>query len=254
MPLGRNDAASLRVAVANPFGSDARDAAYTRATAPPAIRIPATPPPRIDRLAIDAPRANEPLRVHYVALARDVHLSIVDRTGATWFSTTTPSGSGVVEVPAPPAGPREPYELVVRAEGASAGEETRVPLSAAVVAQAPTAAPSAPPTTAATAAVRPDTASHTTVVNAGGGDTFGLRPYPVHAGQLFVVDVPAADSARVQVVRDSDGTELYGADLGRGNRSVELTVPSPPGKYTVRVTLRRGYGLETMVRPLRFAP
>ena len=158
MPLGRNDAASLRVAVANTFGSDARDAAYARASAPPAIRIPATRRRRIERLAIDAPRPNAPLSVHYVALARDVQLTILDRNGATYFSTTTKSGTGVVEVPAPPAGPREPYQLVVRAEGSSAGEETRVPLPAAV-AEAPTPAPlaqSSPPAARPTAAARPD--------------------------------------------------------------------------------------------------
>ena len=254
MPVTRGDAASLRVAVANSFGSDARDAAYTRATAPPAIRIPATPPPRIERLAIDAPRPNAPLSVRYVALARDVHLAILDRNGATWFSTTTPSGSGVIEVPAPPAGPREPYQLVVRAEGASTGEETRVPLTAAVV-QTASPPPLAPLSSQPGApARRPDAASHTIVVDAGGGDTFAIRPYPVHAGQPFVVDIPFADGARVQVVRDRDSIELAGADLRRGERSVALTAPGSPDNYTVRVTMQRGYGLETLVRPLRFAP
>jgi hypothetical protein len=253
MPVGRNDAASLHVAVANSFGSDARDAAYVRATAPPAIRIPATPPPRIDRLAIDAPRANEPLRVHYVALARDVHLAVLDRSGAVWFSTTTPTGSGVVQIPAPPAGPREPYQLVVRAEGQGAGEETRVPLPAAV-AETASPPPLAPLASQPGVAVQRRAASNTTVVDAGGSDSFGLRPYPVHAGQTFVVDVPSGDGARVQVVSDRDGIELYGADLRSGSRHVEFTAPGSPGKYTVRVTLRRGYGLETLVRPLRFAP
>jgi hypothetical protein len=252
MPLGRGDAASLHVAVANSFGHDTRDAAYTRATAPPAIRIPATPPPRIERLAIDAPRPNTPLSVHYVALARDLRLSILDRNGATWFSTTTKSGTGVVQVPAPPAGPREPYQLVVRAEGQSAREETRVPIPAAV-AETGTPPPLAPLSSQPGVPVQRRSAEHTTVVDAGGSDTFGLRPYPVHAGQTFTIEVPSADGARVQVVRDSDGIELYGADLRGGERHVELTAPSPPGNYTVRVTLRRGYGLETLVRPLRFA-
>ncbi len=252
MPVTRGDAASLRVGVANTFGSDARDAAYARSTPPPAIRIVATPPPRIDRLAIDAPRGNGPLSVHYVALARVVHMAILDRTGATWFSTTTQSGSGVVEVPAPPAGPREPYELVVRAEGASAGEETRVPLPTAAVQSAsptPQAQASVQPSRTARAA-GPDLASHTTIVDAGGGDTFGIRPYPVKPGQPFTVDVPSADGARVQVIRDRDGIELSGADLRRGDRSAALTAPDSPGNYTVRVTMQRGYGLETLVRPL----
>ena len=80
-----------------------------------------------------------------------------------------------------------------------------------------------------------------------------MRPYPVQAGQPFVVEIPFADGARVQVVRDRDGIELSGADLHGGERSVAMTAPTSPGNYTVRVTIRRGYGLETLVRPLRFA-
>jgi hypothetical protein len=254
MPLGNGDAANLRVAIANNFGSDTRDAAYARATPPPPIRIVATPPPRIETLAVDAPRPNAPLTVRYnIADARDLQLAIVDRTGATYFSTTTPSGKGTIQVPAPPAGPREPYQLVARArgEGNAAGQETRVPLSAAI-AQAPSPAPSAP--SSAGPDRRPAGAgngSHSTVVDAGGGDTFAIRPDPVHAGEPFVVDIPFADGARVQVVRDRDDVELAGADLRRGERSVALTAPSSPGAYTVRVTMQRGVGLETLVRPLR---
>src|SRR5581483_983782 len=100
------------------------DVGYATATPPPAIRILATPPPRIVSLQVDPPRPNAPLTVRYTAKARDLQLAILDRTGATWFSTTTPSGSGVTQIPAPPAGPREPYQLVARAEGASGGEDT----------------------------------------------------------------------------------------------------------------------------------
>jgi hypothetical protein len=256
MPVGRGDAAHLHVAIANGFGSDFRDAAYARATAPPAIRIVATPPPRISSLAVDPPRPNAPLTVRYAADARDVLLSIVDRNGATWFATKTPSGNGSIEVPAPPAGPREPYQLVARAEGADAGQETRVPLAAAFAAPAPTASPlaqSSPGRAGGGASRGGDRNANTTVVDAGGGDTFDIRPQPVKLGQPFVVDIPFADGARVQIVRDRDDVELSGADLRRGERSVALTAPSTPGAYTIRVTMQRGVGLETLVRPLRLA-
>jgi hypothetical protein len=255
MPVGQGDAASLHVAIANSFGSDARDAAYGRATPPPAIRIVATPPPRIASIGIDPPHPNAPLTVRYSALARDLRLAIVDRSGAAWFSTTTPSGTGVVQVPAPPAGPREPYLLIARAEGADAGQETRIPIPAAF----------APPTARPAATVNPGGSRRggvagpalggegSTVVDGGGGDTFTIRPSPVQAGQPFVVEIPFSDGARVQIVRDRDDVELAGADLRRGERSVALTAPSTPGRYTVRVTMTRGVGLETVVRSLRLS-
>lgn len=252
MPLGRGDAASLHVAIANAFGSDTRDAAYGRATPPPAVRIEATPPPRIASLAVDPLRPNAPLVVRYTAQARDVQLAILDRAGATWFSTTTPSGSGVSEIPAPPAGPREPYTLVARAEGAGAGQETRVPIAAALSAPAPAPSP-APSVAAGRSGGALAGAPNSTVVDVGGGDTFAIRPYPVKPGQPFVVEIPYADGARVQIVRDRDDAELAGADLRRGERSAALTAPAVPGVYTVRVTLQRGVGLETVVRPLRLS-
>ena len=261
LPVGRGDAASLHVEIANTFGSDTRDAAYARATPPPAIRILATPPPRIASLAVDPPRPNAPLTVRYSAAARDVRLAILDRSGATLFSTTTPSGNGVTQVPAPPAGPREPYVLVASAGGADAGQETRVPIPAAVTSTPP---PSAAPVAQASssAGTRPNNAagagsassgSNSTVVDVGGGDTFTIRPDPVKPGDPFVVEIPFADGARVQIVRDRDDVELSGTDLHRGERSVAMTAPTAPGRYTVRVTMQRGVGLETVVRPLRLS-
>jgi hypothetical protein len=266
LELGRGDAASLRVAIANSFGSDVRDAAYGRATPPPAIRIVATPPPRIESIAVDPPRPNAPLTVRYAAEARDVRLAIVDRTGATYFSTTTPSGTGVTQVPAPPAGPLEPYSLVATAEGADAGQITRIPIPAAI---APTPGPAplaqnSPGPTASGAAVpgnahpngsagQAPSGSNATVVDVGGGDTFAIRPNPVKPGDPFVVEIPFSDGARVQIVRDRDDVEMSGADLRRGERSVAMTAPTSPGTYTVRVTMQRGVGLETVVRPLRLA-
>ncbi len=255
MPVGRGNAASLHVTIANAFGGDTRDAAYGRATPPPAVRIVATPPPRIASITVDPPRANAPLVVRYSAVARDVQLSILDRAGATWFSTTTPSGSGVTQVPAPPAGAREPYVLVARAEGASTGQDTRVPLPAAFV-PPPTAPPEAPPPITAPApngSIPGAAGGNATVIDVGGGDTFTIRPNPVAPGDPFVVEIPFVDGARVEVVRDRDDVELAGADLRRGERSVALRAPAAPGSYTVRVTLQRGVGQETVVRPLRLA-
>jgi hypothetical protein len=260
MPVGRGDAASLHVEIANTFGADTRDAAYARATPPPAIRILATPPPRIASLAVDPPRPNAPLTVRYSAAARDVHLAIVDRNGETYFSTTTPSGSGVTQVPAPPAGPREPYVLIASAGGAEAGQETRVPVPAAVTITPPPSAgpsaqgsarPGASPGARNTGGV--PTGSNATVVDVGGGDTFTIRPDPVKPGDPFVVEIPFADGARVQIIRDRDDAELAGADLHRGERSVAMAAPTTPGRYTVRVTMQRGVGLETVVRPLRLS-
>jgi hypothetical protein len=258
MAVGRADAASLHVAIANAFGSDTRDAAYGRATPPPAIRIVATPPPLISSLAVDPPHPNAPLTVRYSARAREVRLAILDRGGAVWFATTTPAGNGITQIPAPPAGPREPYMLIATAAGADAGEETRVPIPAALA--PPTPAPSAAAAayasalgqkTAAGAVAAAGGGSNATVIDVGGGDTFSIRPSPVRPGDPFVVEIPFADGARVQIIRDRDDAELSGADLHRGERSVAMTAPSTPGAYTVRVTLQRGVGLETVVRPLR---
>jgi len=244
-------AASLHVAVSNAFGSDARDAVYARATAPPAIRIVATPPPRIESIAVDAPRPDAALTVRYAAQARDLHLSVVDRNGATWFATTTPSGHGSLQIPAPPAGAREPYLLVARAEGADARQETRVPFPAAV-SPSPSASPAAEATARAAAGpTRSSIPSEPSVLEGGGGDSFAVRPDPAAPGQPLVVSLPSADGARVQIVRDQDGLEVAGADARSGQRNVILTAPAQAGSYTVRVTMQRGRGLVSLVRPLR---
>jgi hypothetical protein len=248
LPLGRGESGTLRVAISNAFGSDARDAVYARATPPPAIRIAATPPPRIVSLSVDPPKPGAPLTVRYAARAREIRLAIVDRTGATWFRTTAPSGSGLTEVPAPPAGPREPYALIATAEGAGSGEQTRVPIPAALVPATP-----GPLASAAAPGRQPATTSPTRIVDVGGGGNFTVRPNPVAPGAPFVVEIPFADGARVALIRDRDGAEMAGAALGRGERSAALAAPQGGGKYTVRVTLQRGEGVETLVEPLRIA-
>jgi hypothetical protein len=248
-------AASLRITVANAFGSDARDAVYARATPPPAIRIVATPPPRIESIAIDAPRPNAPLTVRYAAHARALHLSVLDGAGATWFGTTTASGRGSVQIPPPPPGAREPYVLVARAQGSDAREETRVPFPTAVQPTA-SASPSASP--AAQAAAAPTTGprrtgvpSEPSVLEGAGGDSFAIRPDPAIRAQPVFVTLPSTDGARVQIVRDRDGIEVVGADLPRGARTMMLIAPAEAGSYTIRVTMQRGRGLVSLVRPLR---
>jgi hypothetical protein len=89
------------------------------------------------------------------------------------------------------------------------------------------------------------------VLEGGGGEAFAVRPDPAALGQPLAVTVPSADGARVQIVRDRDGIEVAGADVRRGARSVMLTAPTQPGSYTVRVTMQRGRGLVSLVRPLR---
>ena len=80
-----------------------------------------------------------------------------------------------------------------------------------------------------------------------------MRPDRVRPGQPFVVEVPFGDGARVALVRDRDGSEVAGTQLRAGERSLALVAPARPEPYTVRVTLQRGNGNETLVRPLHFA-
>lgn len=246
LDLGRGNAASLHVAVANAFGHDARDAAYARATAPPAVTIVTSPPPAIGAITIDPPQPNAPLTVHYAARARNLHLTIVDRTGKTYFETTTQGGTGVVRIPAPPAGPDGPYQLITRAEG---GEQTRVTIASAL-APSPSPSPSASAgVVTATTNSGPPPQSGPQVIEAG-SETFSIAPDPVRAGQAFSVEIPFANAARVELVRDRDGLELAWVDLRAGDRKVMLTAPSRDGPFTVRVTIQRGVGTETLVHPL----
>jgi hypothetical protein len=251
LDLGRGNAASLHIAVANAFGHDARDAAYARATPPPPITIVITPPPAIGSITVDPPQPGAPLTVHYAARARDLHLSIVDRDGKPYFETTTQGGTGVVRIPAPPAGPGEPYQLIARAEGAAGGEQTRISIASAV-SPSPSPGPSpsgSPGETAPPPHGGPPAGSGPTVIEAG-SETFTISPDPVRAGQPFSVEVPFANAARVELVRDRDGLELAWVDLRAGDRKVMLTAPARDGPFTVRVTVQRGIGTETLVHPL----
>jgi hypothetical protein len=252
LDLGHGNAASLHIAVANAFGHDARDAAYARATPPPAITIVTTPPPAIGSITVDAPQPNAPLTVHYAARARDLHLAIVDRNGKTYFETTTQSGNGVVRVPAPPPGPDAPYQLIATAEGGPAGEQTRISIESAVTPSPQPSASLAPGTVNAqtNAQAPPPPASGPSIIDTAGSETFTISPDPVRAGQSFSVDIPFANAARIELVRDSDGLELAWVDLRAGDRRVMLTAPTRDGPFTVRVTIQRGIGTETLVRPL----
>lgn len=242
LPVGRGDAATLRVAIGNAFGTDAREAAYARATAAPAVRIVATPPPRLASLTVDVPRPDSPLTVRYSARARALRLAIVDGAGRTWFRTTAPGGSGVTQIPAPPAGAGEPYALIATAEGTGAGESTRVPLPARVAAvPSPSASEPAPPA-----------ASGVPVATAAGGADFSIRPARLDPGKPFVVEIPFGDGARVALVRDADGAEIASTPLAPGERSAAFVAP-PRGGYVVRVTLRRGAGEDVLVRRLTFS-
>jgi hypothetical protein len=253
LDLGRGDGGSLRVAVANAFGRDVRDAAFARATPPPPITIVRTPPPGITAITVDPPQPDAPLTVHYAARARDLRLTIVDRNGKTYFETTTQSGNGVVRIPAPPPGPNAPYQLIARAEGGPSGEQTRITIASAIP-----PSPSPGPSASAAALAQqqgggPTPGSGVQIIDAGGAETFTISPDPVRAGQSFSVEIPFANAARVELVRDRDGLELAWVDLRAGDRRVMLTAPMRDGPFTVRVTIQRGVGTETLVHPLHVA-
>lgn len=237
LAMGHGDAATLRVAIGNAFGNDAREAAYARATPPPAVRVIATPPPRIVSLAVDAARPGEPLTVRYDVRAQDLRLAIVDRAGRPWFTTTAPGGSGTLQVPMPPAGPNAPFALVATARRAGLNEATRVPL-----ALLPEASP----------APAPGTATALPADGAGAG-AFAIRPARLQPGRPFVVEIPFADGARIAIVRSGDQAEVSSALLAPGERSAAFIAP-PRGIYVVRVTLRRGAGEDVLMRSLVFAP
>lgn len=257
LDLGHGNAASLHVAVANAFGHDTRDAAYARATPPPPITIVTTPPPAIGSITVDPPRPNQPLTVHYAAHAKDLHLAIVDRTGRTYFETTTQSGNGIVKIPAPPPGPDAPYQLIATAEGGPAGEQTRISIAEAVTpSPVPTASLPAGTVNAQTnpaaqggAPPPPGNQSGPSIMDIG-SETFTVSPNPVRAGGAFTVEIPFANAARVDLVRDRDGLELAWVDLRAGDRRVMMTAPAGGGPFTLRVTIQRGVGTETLVHPL----
>ena len=242
LSLGRGDAATLHVAVANAFGSDSRDAAYARATPPPAIRIVTTPPPRIARISIDAPRPGQPLTVRYAAdRTAHVRLAIVDRNGSSWFATTVAPGSGEARVPAPPADGRQPYALV--ASAGVAGDETRVPVPTAVT---PAPVPSASATPRAVETPGPVADPN----DVSGGDLI-VAPDVVQPGQTVAVQLPYADGGRLAIVRDADGAEVAGVTVPRNVRRVTLNVPRQgSGPYSVRATIDRGIGSVTLLHHL----
>jgi hypothetical protein len=90
------------------------------------------------------------------------------------------------------------------------------------------------------------------VVDVGGGDAFVVRPDPVRPGQPFVVEIPFGDGARGAGARRPPRGGVAGVQLRPGERSVAMVAPLRPEPYTVRVTLQRGQGSETLVKALHF--
>ena len=223
-----HDVSSVRVAVANAFGSDARDVSYDRpAPAPPSRNASAVQP----RVALEAPRPGRPFIIRYdIARGSKVRVSILDRSGALWFAASAGSGRGTLRLPMPPAGPGEPYALEARALDPGGAETTlfHVPAIAAK-------APSAPSLLAA-----PERPS-----------SFIVHPDPAVAGSRLAVRVPSSGGGHVEIVRNGDGAWVGSALLRPGEHVAVFKAP-PRGAYTVRVTLRRAGGNETLVRPLHF--
>ena len=238
MRVARAGDTQLIVTLANSLGSDRRIAAFARATPPPPIRIIATPPPRLAVLAIDPLRANEPLTVHYDAeAARSVGLTIVDRSNHTWTSVVAPPGRSSMQIPAPPAGPRGPFTLIATAQGErNAASVTRV-----TVPTAPAPSPSPPP--------RPG------LSDGAGAKRIAVRPDRVRPGRVYFVEVPVAKGARLALIHDRDGAQMYAIDLSPGHhRAAMIAPPRDGGPYTIHVIYQRGSSHVTVVRGLRYEP
>ncbi|HEX3469289.1 MAG TPA: hypothetical protein VHT05_14510, partial [Candidatus Elarobacter sp.] len=163
--------------------------------------------------------------------------------------------TGIVKIPAPPPGPDAPYQLIATAEGGPAGEQTRISIAEAVT-PSPVAAASVPPgtvnaqTNGGAPPPGPGSQSGPSVIDTTGSETFTVSPNPVRAGGAFTVEIPFANAARVELVRDRDGLELAWVDLRAGDRRVMMTAPAGGGPFTLRVTIQRGIGTETLVHPL----
>jgi len=216
-----------------------------------AIRIVITPPPAIGSITVDPPQPDAPLTVHYSARARDLHLSIVDRDGKTYFETTTQAGTGSFAFRR-----RRPARRTVSADRASegdvAGEQTRISIASAV-SPSPSPSPSASPGAVTEQQPRsggPAATTGATVIETGGSETFTVAPDPVRAGQSFSVEIPFANAARVELVRESRRPELAWVDLRAGDRKVMLTAPLRDGPVHGPVTIQRGWGPKRSVHPL----
>jgi hypothetical protein len=242
------DTATLHIQAHNALGSDARDAVFARATPPPAQRVIVPAAAHIASLAVDPPQPGAPLTVRYdVRDARAMRLAMIDGAGAVWFSTTTGSGRGTVRIPPPPAD-RAPYRLVASANGDGGETTTSVPLQTAF-ASVPTVAPS-PHITSAPETAEPAATAVPDAPTFSNADVLNVTPTHPHPGETIAVVVPSGDGARVALVRDRDSAEVAVAQLGRGHRTAELRAPAV-GSYTMRATLQRGDGTETLLQAVR---
>ena len=219
MDVENPGAAGLRVAVADAFGSDARDAVYARATPRPrsasATRRPAS---RASRSTRRGPTRG--VTVRYAAHARDLHLAVVDGNARRGPARRRRTGAAASQIPAPPPGPREPYLLVARADGSDAREETacrsRRPCSRRPVAVAERV-PRAGDRCATATATRTAAPIEPTVLEGAGGDRFAIAPDPAVPGRQSWSACRPVEGARVQIVRDRDGVEIAAPTCAAAN-------------------------------------
>jgi hypothetical protein len=237
----------LRVSARGAFGADAKT---THIVALP----PAGTPAAVDQpahvvgatLEKDAVRGGDPIVVNYRVAAETGAVRLIDEQG-TVRAEALLSPRGHSTLVAPYVDADQDFRVVVNAERGNTHDEASLPVT--ILRGAPRTTAVAPVPAAATATTRA-----TRAANAPGG------PIEVGAtqvaGQPIVVTIThAAPGLHVALMGDSSN-ELVGADADDSADGSLVLAPPPnlvPGRYSIVATFNRGYGQETVIRPITIA-
>jgi hypothetical protein len=266
------------------FGSDARTTHVVALGDRPKPNGRGAPPVRLDNVALEADsvRGGQPITVDYRANSRTGSVRLIDELGTVRAEALLRSDGRSI-VLAPYVDADQDFRIVIDVERGNGHAQAEVPVrvlrelpstvarsdvprpgAPAPVAEA--AAPDAVPAAAEPAAVAPAVLAPTPVapvaaapaapaVAAIPSDNSPVTVSPTQAlGETIVVQVLRHEADLHVALMGSSGTELEGEDVAPDQQTVILPAltHAPTGRLAVVATFTKGYGQETIVRPISF--
>jgi hypothetical protein len=244
------------------FGSDARTThvvALGTETKPAGRPAPVA---QLDDVALenDSVKGGDPIAIDYRANSRTGSVRLIDELGTVRAEALLRSDGRSVLL-APYVDADQDFRVVIDVERGPGHAQAQVPVRVlrnlpAAVAQsdAPrTSVPAVAPVVAATQGGAPAAApgGRSVVDSSADNSPFAVAPVQA-AGQGIVIEILRHEPDLHVALMGSSGTELVGQDVSDDETNVVLAAPEhpPTGRMAIVATFTKGFGQETVIRPI----
>lgn len=237
------------------FGSDARTThvvALGTETKPAGRPAPVA---RLDDVALenDSVKGGDPIAIDYRANSRTGSVRLIDELGTVRAEALLRSDGRSVLV-APYVDADQDFRVVIDVEHGSGHAQAEVPVRVLRSLPDSVARSDAPRTGAGVPVVVGENAqpgNSATVDASADNAPFAVAPVQA-AGQSIVVAIVRHEPDLHVALMGSSGTELVGQDVAADETSIALAAPEhpPTGRMAIVATFTKGFGQETVIRPI----